>query len=325
MTASRVLLTDNIFASLDELHRGLEPVGLQLEVAPASDEETLTELARSAVAMVVVYAKISERIIASAASGGCRVISRCGIGYDNIDVGAANRHRVQVTYVPDYCIEEVADYTIALLLAFERGLVAGTLTMRAGGWGFDRRVHRIQGRRLALIGLGRIGRRVAARALAFGLGVTAYDPYVRDWNLDGITRAETLAEALADADYVSLHAPLSPENHHLINEDVLRLMKNQPVLINTARGGLVDLDALTVALDKGTLSGAALDVFEVEPLDSDHPLRSNPRALLTPHMAYFSEQAEVELKTRAIEEVIRAVGGEPPRCPVNQLGVTARG
>jgi len=323
--ASRVLLTDNIFASLDEFHRGLEPVGLQLEVAPASDEETLAHLARSATAIVVVYAKISERVIASAASGGCYVIARCGIGYDNIDIAAANRHRVQVTYVPDYCIEEVADHTIALLLAFERGLLPGSLTMRDGGWGFDRRVHRLQGRRLALIGVGRIGRRVATRALAFGLRVRAYDPFIKDWDLDGVRRAETLAEALVDADYVSLHAPLTPENHHLVNEDVLGSMKNQPILINTARGGLVDLEALTVAIDNGILSGVALDVFEKEPLPSDHPLRSNPRALLTPHMAYFSEQAEVELKTRAMEEVVRAFRGEPPRCPVNQLGVAAGG
>lgn len=325
MPASRVLLTDNIFASLDEFRRGLEPVGLHLEVAPASDEETLAHLAGSAVAIVVVYANISERVIASAASGGCCVIARCGIGYDNIDIAAANRHRVQVTYVPDYCIEEVADHTIALLLAFERGLLAGALTMRNGGWGFDRRVRRLQGCRLALIGVGRIGRRVAARALAFGLRVSAYDPYLKDWNLDGVQRAETLAEALVDADFVSLHVPLTPESHHLVDEHVLGLMKNHPVLINTARGGLVDLDAVTVAVDNGILSGVALDVFEQEPLTSDHPLRSNPHALLTPHMAYFSVQAEVELKTRAMEEVVRAFRGEPPRCPVNQLGVPAGG
>jgi D-3-phosphoglycerate dehydrogenase len=320
MAARRVLMTDNIFASLDEFYTELRPLGLELEVAPSGDEKTLAELAHSSAALVVVYAKITERVIAAAAANGCRVISRCGIGYDNIDVDSATRHRLQVTYVPDYCLDEVADHTVALLLAFARGLVPGVMAMKAGGWKIPTEgIHRLQGRQLTLIGVGRIGRRVADRALALGLTVTAYDPFISEWDLEGVRRAATLAEALESAHFVSLHAPLTPENHHLVGNDVLALMKERPVLINTARGGLVDMVAVTAALQSDLLAGVALDVFEVEPLAADHPLRAHPRAVLTPHMAYYSQESESELKRRAAEEVARAIRGEPPRCPVNRL------
>jgi D-3-phosphoglycerate dehydrogenase len=319
--AGRVVLTDNIFGSLEEFHSQLTPLGLSLQTAASSDEATLAAEARSAVAMIVVYARITEPVVAAAAAAGCRVISRCGIGYDNIDVEAATRHGVQVTYVPDYCLDEVADHTLALLLAMARGLLPALLETRSGGWSApEAGIHRLQGRRLALLGVGRIGGRVAARALACGLRVSAYDPYVERWDLDGVERASNLAEALREADFVSLHAPLTPENRHLIGDDALALMKRAPVLINTARGGLVDLEAVTRALMEGRLSGVALDVAEVEPLAEEHPLRSHPRALITPHMAFFSEESAAELKRRAAEEVVRAVRGEPPRCPVNRVG-----
>jgi D-3-phosphoglycerate dehydrogenase / 2-oxoglutarate reductase len=318
--SEQVLMTDNIFASLDEFHARLEPVGLELRVAPASDEAALAELATSARALIVVYAKVTERIISAASQAGCRVISRCGIGYDNIDIGAATRHRIQVTNVPDYCIGEVADHTVALLLAFARNIVPNAQVIRNGGWDMPEGViHRLQGRRLALIGVGRIGREVARRAIALGLDVTAYDPYVREWDLDGVGRSATLQEALEDANFISLHAPLTHENQHLIREETIALMKGQPVLINTARGGLIDLVAVTAAVMSGALSGVALDVFEAEPLPPNHPLRAHPRALLTPHMAYLSEEAEVELKSRAADEVVRAMLGHPPRCPVNRV------
>jgi D-3-phosphoglycerate dehydrogenase len=320
MPAGSVVLTDNIFNSLDEFHAELDPLGLDLQVAPSSDEATLAGLAQSARALIVVYANITEPIIARAGSAGCRVISRCGIGYDNIDVEAATRHGVQVTYVPDYCLDEVADHTIALLLAFARGIVPSALSMRDGHWSAPRELmHRLQNRQLALVGVGRIGRRVAARAQAIGLSVVAYDPFIREWDIDGVDRAPTLAAALEAADFVSLHAPLTSENRHLIGSEAIALMKRRPVLINTARGGLTDLDATTAALDRGDLQGVALDVFENEPLRAGHPLRTHPRAIVTPHTAYYSIESEVELKRRAAEEVTRALRGEPPRCPVNHL------
>ena len=259
-------------------------------------------------------------MLAAAAAAGCRVISRCGVGVDNIDVDAAARHGLQVTYVPDYCVEEVADHTLALLLCAARGVLQAATGVREGGWQLPRGgVHRLQGRQLALVGTGRIGRRVADRAAALGLRVIGFDPYLEEWDLSGVERAPSLEEAVRDADLISLHAPLTAENHHLIGEPALRAMRRRPVLINTARGGLLDLDAVTRALETEQLSAVALDVFEAEPLSPDHPLRRHPRALITPHMAFYSEEAERELRRRGAEEVARAVRGEPPRCPVNHL------
>jgi phosphoglycerate dehydrogenase-like enzyme len=228
--------------------------------------------------------------------------------------------------VPDYCLDEVADHTMALLLAFARGVVAGALTVRDGAWALPTAagIHRIAGRRLALLGIGRIGRRVAERARAFGLSVGAYDPFVREWDYVGVERAATQEEALADADFVSLHAPMTPENRHLVGERTIAMMKRSPLVVNTARGGLVDLEAATSALAAGRLGGLALDVTEVEPLPADHPLRHHPRAIITPHMAFYSVEAQLELRRRVADEVARALRGEPPRCPVNNLVEKAR-
>jgi phosphoglycerate dehydrogenase-like enzyme len=140
----------------------------------------------------------------------------------------------------------------------------------------------------------------------------------------GVERAATQEEALADADFVSLHAPMTPENRHLVGERTIAMMKRSPLVVNTARGGLVDLEAATSALEAGRLGGLALDVTEVEPLPADHPLRHHPRAIITPHMAFYSVEAQLELRRRVADEVARALRGEPPRCPVNNLVEKAR-
>lgn len=323
---NRVLMTDNIFASLDEFESAFAEAGLELDVSPSAEEAALIDRVRGAVAILVVYAKITSAVVEAAAASGCRVISRCGIGFDNIDIEAANRARLQVTYVPDYCLDEVADHTFALLLAFARSLVPAAVAVRSGEWSTPRTgIHQLAGRRLALLGVGRIGRRVASRAQAFGLSVSAYDPYVAEWDFPGVQRVDSVEELLGEADYVSLHAPMTAANHHLIGPATIALMKRSPVLVNTARGGLVDLDAVTAALEAGRLSGVALDVTEVEPLPPGHRLRTHPLALITPHMAYYSIESESELKRRAADEVVRAVRGAPPRSPVNRLDPPAAG
>ena len=173
-------------------------------------------------------------------------------------------------------------------------------------------MHRLRGRRLALLGVGRIGTRVAARARAFGIEVVGFDPFVEDWGRIEAEAADTLEEAVAEADFVSLHAPLTPDTHHLVDEEAIGHMRRAPVLVNTSRGPLVDLDAATRAL-----AGLALDVTEVEPLPADHPLREHPKALITPHMAFHSAEATEELQRRTVEEVLRTLSGERPLSPVN--------
>ena len=315
--AQRVLVTDQVFGGVS-IERGLlEPLGVELVEAPATDEATLVRLAVGVSGMLVCYAKITDAIL-EAAAPTCRVVARYGIGHDNVPLETATRLGIVVTNVPDYCLDEVADHTIALLLAVARGIAFMDRGVREGQWKVPNSgIHRLQGRRLALLGVGRIGRRVAGRAQAFGLDVVAYDPFVKEWDVAGVSRAASLEEAVAEADFISVHAPLTPENHHLIGTATIAAMKRAPVIINTARGGLVDLAAATSALDDGRLGGVAFDVTEPEPLPGDHPLRSHPRALVTPHASFYSAEAQDELQLRAAEEVARGLRGEPPRCPVN--------
>jgi len=313
----RVLVTDHVFSGLDIERQTLAPVGAEVVEATATDEATLVRLAAGVDAMLVCYARVTPRVV-EAAAGTCRVMARYGIGYDNIPVDLATKAGILVTNVPDYCLDEVADHTMALLLSFARHVSHAYVDVRAGGWKVPQSgMHRLRGRRLALIGTGRIGRRVAERALAFGLEVTGYDPYAASWDLPQVTRCGSLEEALAEADFVSLHAPMSPENLHLIGDRTIGLMHRAPIVINTARGGLVDLDAALRGLDSGALGGLALDVSELEPLPADHPLRTHDRAIITPHIGFYSAEAQDELQSRAADEVLRALKGEAPRCPIN--------
>lgn len=315
---ARVLVTDHVFPGLEIEHELLEPLGVEVVLADSVDEDRLVELAAGVEGILVCFAPVTERVVEAAAAGGCKVIARYGIGYDNVAVDAASRHGIVVTNVPDYCLDEVADHTLALILATARGVVAADRSVAAGGWTIDHaRIHRLRGRRLALIGLGGIGRRVLERALPFGLEVVGYDPFVEPGSVAGVELVDSLEAAVADADFVSLHLPATAQSQHLIDAAALAAMRAAPLLVNTARGGLVDLDAVVAALDEGRLSGVALDVTEIEPLPADHPLRGHLLAIVTPHMAFHSVEATEELQRRAAQEVRRALTGEPPDRPVN--------
>jgi D-3-phosphoglycerate dehydrogenase / 2-oxoglutarate reductase len=305
----KVLVTDHVFSDLEAERAALAEIGCELELAP--DPGALPAAVAGAAALMVCFAQVDEQVIKAASD--CRIIARYGIGVDNVDVEAATRAGIQVTNVPDYCLDEVADHAMALLLAAARGVVGAARGVREGDWTVPQEnIHRIAGRRLALLGAGRIGRRVADRARAFGYEVVVYDPYADD-------SVASVEEAVAEADAVSLHAPLTDETRHMIGDATLAAMRRRPILVNTSRGGLVDLEAVTRALEEERLSAVALDVTEPEPLPADHPLRTHPRAIVTPHMSFYSEEAQAELQRRAVEEVVRALTGEPPRCPVNQV------
>jgi D-3-phosphoglycerate dehydrogenase / 2-oxoglutarate reductase len=315
--ARKVLVTDHVFADLEIERAILGPHGCELVLADDVDEDTLIAGAADAEAILVCYAKLGAPVIEAAAAAGCRVISRYGIGYDNIDIDAATRHGIVVTYVPDYCLDEVADHTMALLLGLARHVVDADRSVRRGEWKVPHgMVHRTHGRRLAVIGAGGIGRRVIARARPFEFEIVAFDPYIESWDLDA-ERADSFEDAVRDADAISLHVPLTDENRHMIDREAIEGMRRAPIVVNTSRGPLVDLDAVAEALEAGALSGVALDVTEVEPPPADHPIRSHPRAILTPHMGFYSVEAQAELQRRAAEEVVRAFNGEAPDRPVN--------
>ena len=316
--AKKVLVTDHVFADLDTERSILEPLGAELVEASGTSEAELAEEADGCAAMLVCFAKIPESVVEAAAAGGCRIISRYGIGYDNIDVAAATERGLLVTYVPDYCLDEVADHSLALLLALARGVHHAGLAVRDGEWAVPQGdVHRLRGRTIAVIGVGGVGARVAERAGAFGMRTVGFDPYVEDWSHIPADPAPSFEDAVADADFVSLHVPLTSESHHLIDARSIALMKRAPIVVNTARGPLVDADAALAALESGELGGIALDVTEDEPPAPDHPLRAHPRAILTPHMAFYSVEAQAELQRRAAEEVARALSEEPPDRPIN--------
>jgi D-3-phosphoglycerate dehydrogenase len=319
----KVLVTDHVFADLETEHSILAPLDCELVLAGDTGEDALVEATAGAVAMLVCYAKVTRAVVEAAAAAGCRVISRYGIGYDNIDVETATRYGIVVTYVPDYCLDEVADHAIALLLSLARGVAPGDRSVRAGEWTVPQgTVHRLRGRRLAVIGAGGIGRRVIERALPFGFEVVAHDPYISEWDLP-VARAETLEEACREADAISLHVPLTDENRHMIDADAIAGMERRPIVVNTSRGPLIDMDAAADALESGALSGVAFDVTEVEPPPDDHPLRSHPRAVLTPHMGFYSVEAQQELQRRAAQEVARVLTGEQPDRPVNPQALAA--
>ncbi len=252
-----------------------------------------------------------------------RVFTFVSTGFDGLDLEAAAARGQWVTHVPGYCTEEVATFTISLLLAISRGLVRQVELTRAGAWTPDpvRPIHRLSTQTLGLIGYGRIGRAVAARARGFGLRLLVHDPYLAD-PVD-VPRVD-LPTLLAESDYVSLHTYLDAGSRQLIDAAAIAQMKPGAYLINTARGALVDEAALVAALHTGRLAGAALDVLSVEPPRLHDPLLHHPRVIVTPHSAWCSEAAETELWQRAAEDVARVLRDERPAWPANQPAEAAR-
>lgn len=262
--------------------------------------------------------KLGERAISVLPK--VRGIIRCGVGYDNIDLEAAGKRGIVVCNVPDYGAEEVADHALMMLIAIARRLLPANQAVAAGTW--DPQVAfgapRLRGKTLGIIGGGRIGTAMALRAKAIGMRVVVYDPYKPD-GLDkalGVERCHRLEELLPQAQFVSLHCPLTPETRHILNAKTLLMLPKGAYLVNTARGPCIDGDALMNALDSGHVSFAALDVVEVEPL-ADERIRKHPKIVLTPHSAFYSVEGFQEMRTKGATEARRMLTGESPRNPVN--------
>lgn len=244
-----------------------------------------------------------------------KVIACDSTGVDHVDLAAAARHRVWVCNVPDYCIDEMADSTTALLLALARGAVVLDRSVRAGAWDDHAAgpLPRLRGMRLGVVGFGRIGRAVAMRAQALGMHVSATDPNVAPDEISaaGVMPA-TLDELLRTCSAVTLHLPLVADTAHLIGGRELALLPQGAFLVNTARAGLVDSKALMAALDSGRLGGAAIDVLEVEPPTAEHPAPRHPRLIVTPHAAWYSPDSEREVYRRAALAVRAVIEGRQP-------------
>jgi len=312
-----VAVTDAPFASFNPAREVLAKIRAELRMAEQPTPEAIVRVARDADAVIVTYAKLTGEMIKLMTR--CRIISRFGIGLDNIDIPAATDAGIVVTNVPDYCIDEVSEHTLARLLALVRKIPFANMHTHAGRWetAAVAPIHRLRGTILGLVGFGKIPQLVAPKAQAFGLRIVTYDPYVSQEALTrlGVEEVE-FSELVRISDYISLHAPLTPKTHHLFNAEVFGQMKPTSYLINTSRGPIVDEKALAHALDTGQLAGAALDVLSQEP-PSGSPLMGHEKVILTPHMSYYSVESLVDLQTKGADEVVRVMTGQPPRNPVN--------
>jgi D-3-phosphoglycerate dehydrogenase len=284
----------------------------------ATEEEVIAR-ARDAAALVVTYSPIGRKVMS--ALEDLKVVVRTGVGYDVIDIPAATELGVVAVNIPDIWVREVANHTMALLLAWNRKIITLDRNVHAGSWGAGvpgAWTGSLYGETLGIVGLGNIGSALARRLAAFEISVIAHDPYVDDARFKALGVERVSLETLAErSDYVSVHTLLNAETRHLINEAFLRRMKPTAVLINTARGPVVDERALAQALTEKRLAGAALDVWEQEPVASDNPLLGMDNVIATPHAAFYSSSAVARVPRRCGEEVARALAGQRPLNVVN--------
>jgi len=312
-----IAVTDSPFPSLDPAKAALARIDPELRVANSASAEDILAVGRDADAILVTYAKLPGDLLRQLRR--CKAIGRFGLGVDNIDIAAAAELGITVTYVPDYCMQEVSDHAMALLLALARKVPQSNALVQAGRWDMPAVVpiHRLAGRVLGLVGFGNIPRALAPKARAFGLRVVAHDPNVSQQALAAVgVESMSFDRLLEISDFVSIHAPLLPVTRGLFNAEVFGKMKQGACLINTARGPLVDEDALIAALDSGHLAGAALDVVAVEPLPKESRLIGRDNVVLTPHTGFYSVEALNELQTKCAADVARVLSGETPVYPV---------
>ncbi len=327
----RVVVTDYLDDDLLPEREALQDLA-EVEALRARSEDELRGRVDDADALLV-YHHVTLGPATIERLRRCKVIVRCGVGYDNVDHEAAARRGIPVANVPDYGSEEVADSAIGLMLALVRGIVPANSLLRRGGMPWTHHcvapLRRLRGRVFAVVGLGRIGTATALRARAFGMEVVYFDPY-KPSGYDkalGISRAETLEELLRQAFVVSLHCPLTAETYHMIDDAALSWLPRGSYLVNTARGAVVDSAAVLHALESGQLAGAALDVLEHEPPADDDPLivawrdPAHPaydRLILNPHSAFYSEESIREMRVKGAEAVRCALLGKPIPNVVNE-------
>ena len=321
MPRPRVVITDHGYPHVETERELVEAAGGELVVAQCKTPAEVIAAAADADALLVQWAPITAEVIA--ALRRCRLIVRYGIGVDGVDLAAAKAKGIAVCNVPDYGVDEVADHAIALALALARQLpmIDRRVRQDPAAWTNlpPRPMPALREMTFATAGFGRIGRAVLRRAKAFGFRLAAWDPYVgdEDFGAAGVARLSE-DELFQQADVLSLHIPLMAQTRHFVRARRLGQMKPTAVLVNTARGGLVDTFALADALRVGVIAAAGLDVFEPEPLPADHPIRGCENALLTSHVAWYSDSSVPRLQRLAAEEIARGLRGEPLRCQVNR-------
>jgi D-3-phosphoglycerate dehydrogenase len=316
MAQAKVVLTDYVWDSLDVEKQTLAGLAELVPLQTKKPDEFIQQAADCDALLNTYAGPITADVMARMPK--CKIIARYGIGVDTIDLDAATAAGIIVTNNPTYCIEEVAEHTMALLLACARKVAFYDRLVRSGRWEVPpgKPMFRLAGSTLGLVGFGNIARQVAVRAAAFGMNVLYSDPFVKQSSIPG--RSVSLDTLLAEADFVSIHPPLTQDTRKMINDEALRKMKRTAWLINCARGPIVDTEALVRALDAALIAGAALDTADPEPLPNPHPLRNRDNVIINPHVAWYSEQAMSGLQAGAPAEVRRVLCGEWPVNVVNR-------
>jgi D-3-phosphoglycerate dehydrogenase / 2-oxoglutarate reductase len=325
-----ILVADSDFGDVEIERSIIEGAGFELRAAQCKTEDDVIEAGRDADAVLTQYAEIGPRAID--AFTRCRVIARYGTGVDIVDVDAATRRNIQVTNAPnEWCADEVADHAVALWLAAARKICEYDRATHQNDWRWQtgQPIWRLRGRVLGLLSFGSIARAIAQRAQAFGVEIVAHDPFLDAASIRGGGAHPVSFDTLLEgSDYLVIQAPLTPDTHHLFNRETLRRMKKTALLINTARGPIVEDGALYEALSQGWIAGAALDDIEEEPAKqrefrSVNPLFELPNVIITPHAAYYSEDSIVLVRRIASEEAVRVLSGHAPRHAVNSVNMAA--
>lgn len=317
----KVIITDCWYENIDEERKIFANFpDLELVQYQCKDEQALCQIVKDADAVIVQFAPITRKVIESMTC--CKLIVRYAIGVDNIDLDAASERKIPVANVPDYGIDEVSNHAIALLMALSKMLFPLAASVKEGKWDYTvvKPLHRMQGKTLGLIGFGRIPKMVAKKMAGFGLQLVCYDPYVSpEAALQLGVRAVSLDELLETSDYISVHCPLNASTRHLLGAEQFAKMKPDAILVNTARGAIIDEKALIKALQEHQIAAAGLDVLEQEPIEADNPLLNMENVIVTPHNAWYSEDATKTLQRMAAEEVVRVLSGNPPKNMVNSI------
>jgi D-3-phosphoglycerate dehydrogenase len=330
----KIVITDDRFGCCDEEKRVF--ADSQLVTADCHTEEALIRCCAGADGILLNQAPMTGRVIRTLDK--CRVISRYGIGHDNVDIRAAEEAGIWVTNVPGYCTEEVAEHTLGLLLSCVRAIPEKDRGVRSGSWNINppinRPIRRMSGRVLGIVGFGATGRAFWEKVQGFAFSrILITDPRgaskleaLRTTAEYADLKAEAVSfdELISQADFISFHVPLNESTRRCINGESIAKMKDGVIIINTARGAVMDEDALASALSAGKVSAAALDVFEKEPLPKGHPFLSLPNVILTDHSAYYSAEAVAELKTRTALNALEVLEGRIPKTPVNRPRIKER-
>jgi D-3-phosphoglycerate dehydrogenase / 2-oxoglutarate reductase len=320
-TPKKVAVLGARYGDLSVETRALAPLGVDLSESAGRTEEEIVAASEGAEVILCGGApKITAAVIRRLPE--LKAVVRYGIGVDTVDLAECTKRGIYVANVPDYCIDEVATHALTLILNWSRKLPIAQQTIKSGGWDIAalRPLESPRDQVLGLVGFGRIAQALCRMSRAIGFQVWAHDPYIGESRIQKKgAKPVSLRQLVHGADFISLHLPLTAKTRHIINAERLREMKSTSFLINTARGELVDEEALQDALTEGRIGGAALDVMEHEPPKSDHPLRFSDRVVITPHCAWYTKRSQIELRQKACAEVIRVLRGAVPKQLVNKI------